>query len=237
MGGILTGSLIGNLIGSLIGSCQLDRQSDRHVSSWLLEGENAKQLACRRLQISVPAQTGAHTINNKSDYMFYLLGQMFKQLLNCCSDADAECLPTAGALCLLLFPFTYCWCPLPAADALCLLQVPFAYCWSEALVPKPADWGAHIDVVGYCFLNEGSHMNYRPPQQLKEFLAAGKPPVYIGFGSLIVDDAEKLTRIILEAAKETNQRVLLSRYGTNKQPLGLQCVTCTAAAASWACSQ
>ena len=175
MGGILTGSLIGNLIGSLIGSCQLDRQSDRHVSSWLLEGENAKQLACRRLHISVN---------------------------------------------------------LPTADALCLLQVPFAYCWSEALVPKPADWGAHIDVVGYCFLNEGSHMNYRPSQQLKEFLAAGKPPVYIGFGSLIVDDAKKLTRIILEAAKETDQRVLLSRYGTNKQPLGLQCARRIAAAAA-----
>jgi UDP:flavonoid glycosyltransferase YjiC (YdhE family) len=111
------------------------------------------------------------------------------------------------------------------------LQVPFAYCWSEALVPKPADWGPHIDVVGYCFLNEGSHMNYRPPHELKEFLAAGKPPVYIGFGSLIVDDAKKLTGIILEAAKETGQRVLLSRYGTNKQPLGLQCAKRTAAIA------
>lgn len=97
--------------------------------------------------------------------------------------------------------------------------MPFAYCWSEALVPKPADWGPHIDVVGYCFLNEGSHMKYRPPQELREFLAAGKPPVYIGFGSLIVDDAKKLTRIILETAKETDQRVLLSRYGTKKQPL------------------
>ncbi|KAL3162062.1 hypothetical protein ABBQ38_009126 [Trebouxia sp. C0009 RCD-2024] len=90
-------------------------------------------------------------------------------------------------------------------------QVPFAYCWSEALVPKPADWGDHIDVVGYCFLNEGSHMKYEPPRELREFLAAGKPPVYIGFGSLMVDDAKKLTRIILEAAKETDQRVLLSR--------------------------
>ena len=90
-------------------------------------------------------------------------------------------------------------------------QVPFAYCWSEALVPKPADWGDHIDVVGYCFLNEGTHMKYEPPKELKEFLAAGKPPVYIGFGSLMVDDAKKLTRIILEAAKETDQRVLLSR--------------------------
>ena len=75
-------------------------------------------------------------------------------------------------------------------------------------------------------------MKYRPPQELKEFLAAGKPPVYIGFGSLIVDDAKKLTRIILEAAKETGQRVLLSRYGTNKQLLGLQCAMRTAAAAS-----
>ena len=54
-------------------------------------------------------------------------------------------------------------------------------------------------------------MKYNPPKELKNFLAAGKPPVYVGFGSLMVDDAKKLTRIILEAAKETDQRVLLSR--------------------------
>lgn len=79
------------------------------------------------------------------------------------------------------------------------------------MVPKPADWGPHIDVCGYCFLNEGKTMKYQPPKELKEFLAAGKPPVYIGFGSLIVDDPKKLTKIILEAAEETGQRVLLSR--------------------------
>lgn len=55
-------------------------------------------------------------------------------------------------------------------------------------------------------------MRYQPPKELEEFLAAGPPPVYIGFGSLIVDDARKLTTIILEAAKETGQRILLSRY-------------------------
>lgn len=92
-----------------------------------------------------------------------------------------------------------------------MVQVPFAYCWSEALVPKPADWGPHIDVCGYCFLNEGKAMKYQPPKELKDFLAAGKPPVYIGFGSLIVDDAKKLTKTILEAAAETGQRILLSR--------------------------
>lgn len=78
-------------------------------------------------------------------------------------------------------------------------------------MPKPADWGDHIDVVGYCFLNEGSHMKYQPPQELRDFLEGGKPPVYIGFGSLMVDDAKKLTRTILEAAEATGQRVLLSR--------------------------
>lgn len=54
-------------------------------------------------------------------------------------------------------------------------------------------------------------MKYQPPQALEDFLEAGKPPVYIGFGSLMVDDAKKLTRIILEAAQKTDQRVLLSR--------------------------
>ena len=54
-------------------------------------------------------------------------------------------------------------------------------------------------------------MKYHPPQELTAFLAAGPPPVYIGFGSLMVDDAKKLTTIILESAKETGQRVLLSR--------------------------
>lgn len=61
-------------------------------------------------------------------------------------------------------------------------------------------------------------MNYHPPNELKDFLAAGKPPVYIGFGSLIVDDPKKLTKTILEAAEETGQRVLLSRCNIHTTP-------------------
>ena len=45
-----------------------------------------------------------------------------------------------------------CW-PLVCAESRAegyfpCCQVPFGYCWSEALIPKPADWGQHIDVVG-----------------------------------------------------------------------------------------
>jgi hypothetical protein len=70
---------------------------------------------------------------------------------------------------------------------------------SPSLVPKPADWKGHIgdlvfppcekvlksffvDVVGFYFLDLAS--DYRPSDELAAFLAAGPPPVYIGFGSL-----------------------------------------------------
>ena len=72
----------------------------------------------------------------------------------------------------------------------CLLyvQVPFTYCWSEALVPKPRDWGDNIDVVGFFFLDVAGTTRYAPAPDLEAFLAAGPPPVYIGFGSLVVDN-------------------------------------------------
>ena len=33
-------------------------------------------------------------------------------------------------------------------------------------------------------------MQYQPPEDLKQFLAAGKPPVYIGFGSMTLSKAK-----------------------------------------------
>eukprot|EP00891_Asterochloris_glomerata_P004480 jgi/Astpho2/4480/e_gw1.00067.94.1_t len=94
-------------------------------------------------------------------------------------------------------------------------KVPFGYCWSEALIPKPADWGQHIDVVGYFFLNESTRMTYNPPQALTDFLAAGTPPVYVGFGSLLVDNPKKVTQMILDAVATTKQRLLLSKGWAN----------------------
>ena len=52
-------------------------------------------------------------------------------------------------------------------------KVPFGYCWSQALVPKPPDWGDHIDVVGFFNLAEGKLTSYQPSPELAEFLADG----------------------------------------------------------------
>ncbi|KAI0383627.1 glycosyltransferase family 1 protein [Hypomontagnella monticulosa] len=104
-----------------------------------------------------------------------------------------------------LEPLSLMWAP----GVLTRLQIPYTYCWSPALIPKPNDWGQHIDIAGFYFLNLAS--SYTPAPELAEFLEAGPPPVYIGFGSIVVDDPNGLTRMIFDAVAETGVRALVSK--------------------------
>ncbi|PPQ66045.1 hypothetical protein CVT26_010801 [Gymnopilus dilepis] len=88
------------------------------------------------------------------------------------------------------------------------LKVPWSYCMSPALVPKPDDWKNHIDVTGFYFLDLAS--NYQPSPALAAFLSAGEAPVYIGFGSVVVDDPNALTEIVFEATRQAGVRALVS---------------------------
>ncbi|KAF7845521.1 sterol 3-beta-glucosyltransferase UGT80A2 isoform X1 [Senna tora] len=88
-------------------------------------------------------------------------------------------------------------------------DVPHAYIWSPHLVPKPKDWGPKIDVVGFCFLDLAS--NYEPPESLVKWLEGGDKPIYIGFGSLPVEEPEKMTQIIVEALEKTGQRGIINK--------------------------
>ncbi|KAF4626342.1 hypothetical protein G7Y89_g11818 [Cudoniella acicularis] len=96
-----------------------------------------------------------------------------------------------------------------ATSMLHRLRIPYTYCWSPALIPKPKDWGSHISISGFYFLSLAS--NYQPDAELAEFLAAGSPPVYIGFGSIVVEDPNAMTKLIFEAVKKTGQRALVSK--------------------------
>lgn len=69
-------------------------------------------------------------------------------------------------------------------------DVPVSYCWSPTLLPCPSDWPSNAEVVGFCQLEASQRMQYQPPEDLKQFLAAGKPPVYIGFGSMTLSKAK-----------------------------------------------
>ncbi|BBN03348.1 sterol 3beta-glucosyltransferase [Marchantia polymorpha subsp. ruderalis] len=88
-----------------------------------------------------------------------------------------------------------------------IAELPTGYIWSPHLVPKPRDWGPMVDVVGFCFLNLAQ--DYKPPQDLLDWLAAGSAPIYVGFGSLPVVDPKGMTEIIIKALKETKQRGII----------------------------
>ena len=80
---------------------------------------------------------------------------------------------------------------------------------SPALIPKPKDWGPHISISGIYFLSLAS--GFTPESELEVFLKAGPPPVFIGFGSIVVDDPNAMTKLIFEAVRKTGQRALVSK--------------------------
>ncbi|CAD0101164.1 unnamed protein product [Aureobasidium mustum] len=106
---------------------------------------------------------------------------------------------------LSLDPISLIWAP----GMLTRLRVPYTYCWSPALIPKPKDWGNQISIAGFYFLSLAS--NFTPPPDLKAFLDAGPPPVYIGFGSIVLDDPNGMTKLIFDAIKKTDRRALVSK--------------------------
>ncbi|KAI4764995.1 UDP-Glycosyltransferase/glycogen phosphorylase [Aureobasidium sp. EXF-3400] len=106
---------------------------------------------------------------------------------------------------LSLDPISLIWAP----GMLTRLRIPHTYCWSPALIPKPKDWGNQISIAGFYFLSLAS--NFTPPPDLKAFLDAGPPPVYIGFGSIVLDDPNGMTKLIFDAIRKTGRRALVSK--------------------------
>lgn len=89
------------------------------------------------------------------------------------------------------------------------LRVPYSYIWSQSLIPKPSDWGAHINITGFSFLPLANL--YTPPADLATFLAEGPPPIYIGFGSIVVHDPQALTQLIFDAVQLAGVRAIVSK--------------------------
>jgi len=92
------------------------------------------------------------------------------------------------------------------------LPTPALYGYSPSVVSRPANWSDRIQVTGYWFLNQIS--DWQPSQELLDFLSAGSPPVYVGFGSMSAADAAQFTQMILDALQQTGQRgILLTGWG------------------------
>lgn len=98
--------------------------------------------------------------------------------------------------------------------------VPILYGYSGAVIPRPRDWPSNQHVTGYWFLDEPQE-HEEPDTALSDFIDAGPPPVYIGFGSMTDPDPEQLAVIVQEALRLTGLRaVLLSGWARLPDPGG-----------------
>jgi sterol 3beta-glucosyltransferase len=83
--------------------------------------------------------------------------------------------------------------------------VPVLYGFSSHVVPMPEDYPGHVHVTGYWFLDEPE--TWHPPAELADFLAAGEPPVYIGFGSMgFGKHAQTRGQIVVDAVEKARVR-------------------------------
>ncbi len=80
--------------------------------------------------------------------------------------------------------------------------------YSPGVIPHPRDWPATVHITGYWF--QDSQSAWFPSTELKNFLAQGEPPVYVGFGSMAGRNPERLTTLVLEALSKSGQRGVLA---------------------------
>jgi UDP:flavonoid glycosyltransferase YjiC (YdhE family) len=85
------------------------------------------------------------------------------------------------------------------------------YAYSRHVLPVPADWDRErVCVCGYWFLDE-PESSLSP--ELADFLAAGEPPVYVGFGSMPGDEPEAMAGTIVAGLRQAGVRGILARGG------------------------
>ncbi len=131
---------------------------------------------------------------------FRVLHQMFWQMSKA---GDAAVRREVG---LRKPPF---WGPFAALDR---TDPPVLYGYSAHVLPRPGDWSARYNITGYWFLDEPE--GWQPSADLVDFLNAGEPPVYIGFGSMSTRNPEASGQIALDALRRSGQRgVLASGWG------------------------
>ncbi|SEL47368.1 glycosyltransferase [Streptacidiphilus jiangxiensis] len=88
-------------------------------------------------------------------------------------------------------------------------QWPVLHGFSPLVVPRPRDWRAGLEISGYWW-------PYCPPTaqlppQVRDFIAAGPPPVFVGLGSATVPDPARTSATLVAALRAAGLRGLIQR--------------------------
>ncbi|MFE9742243.1 glycosyltransferase [Streptomyces sp. NPDC006477] len=79
--------------------------------------------------------------------------------------------------------------------------------FSPRIVPRPTDWPDGHQICGYWWPE--TQPGWEPDPRLLDFLAAGPPPVFAGFGSFVAADAERLSTLLADAFRRARVRGII----------------------------
>lgn len=79
--------------------------------------------------------------------------------------------------------------------------------FSPRIVPRPADWPQGHEVCGYWWPQ--TPPGWHPDQRLLDFLGAGPPPVFAGFGSFVTADSQRLSTLLADALRRAKVRGII----------------------------
>lgn len=100
----------------------------------------------------------------------------------------------------------------PPARRILPESFPGVHIYSAHLAPRPADWAPHHHIAGFVTLPAALRAKLgeaTAPAGLDDWLSAGEPPVYFGFGSLPVLDPAALLADVVELTRARGMRALL----------------------------
>jgi sterol 3beta-glucosyltransferase len=92
------------------------------------------------------------------------------------------------------------------------LGTPALLAYSPAVFPRPGDWHHDSVLTGYWQLPPQARQRLgesEPSRELAGWLAAGEPPVFMGFGSMPILDPAPLVEAAAQAARLAGVRVLI----------------------------
>lgn len=94
---------------------------------------------------------------------------------------------------------------------------PVLYGFSPTLLPKPFDWADNVEVCGFWFLP--SRYAEQPTKRMVDFIQAGDPTIYLGFGSMRENNPRQAVEISISALQKVGFRgIILSNQTLEKLP-------------------
>ncbi|GAA2787159.1 glycosyltransferase [Streptomyces showdoensis] len=98
------------------------------------------------------------------------------------------------------------------------LRPPVFHGYSPLVLPRPDDWPTGVGVSGYWWPARPD--GWRPPAELADFLQAGPPPVFLGFGSMAPGEGERLGDLVTAAVRRAGVRAVVQAGWAGLHALG-----------------